>query len=333
MQGPSVKELLESLGTSSSTDKATHSTSQPDTGIHSNQFSSSSFKGKASLSSDTEARSLVTPCHSAVAQIGQLEPPCSESIAGSVSPLSPPLSNGVCDSEVQPSSPPLSQPRAATLVPESQKTDMVTVAQTVLLGQPHPPPSLHHLPPSPALSPTPACVDEDIKPQISSCSLPAIKSMLASVPEPTTQTPSTQQAGPQGLPAPVPVTKPDCDPHICGSSLDDSATHPPVTSDFISYPSAIPQDNKGLFGHSADHINFFSAREKFKGMTQDGKTQSATVQQSSQLKSCGKEQQSLPQEISTSEGKDEEKRKVRMCQTFLTSIEVKNYSLSCSSQA
>ncbi|XP_062289599.1 protein phosphatase Slingshot homolog 2b [Scomber scombrus] len=303
--GPSVKELLESLGTSSSTGKATHSTSQPDTGIHSKQFSSLSFHGKASLSVDTEAQSLEAPSHSAVAQISQLDPPCPESTAGSVSPLSPPLSNGVCDSEVQPSSPPLSRPRAATLVPEPQKTDMVTVAQTVLLGQPHPPPSLHHLPPSPAPSPTPACVDEVIKPPMLSCSLPVIKSMAESVPEPTTtQTPSTQQAEPHGLPAPVPVRKPDCDPHMCGSSSDGSAAHPPITSDFISDPSAIPEDDKVL-----DHINFFSAREKFKGMTEDGKTQSAAVQQSSQPKSCGKEQQSLPQEISVSEGKDEEKRK------------------------
>ncbi|XP_042287092.1 protein phosphatase Slingshot homolog 2b isoform X1 [Thunnus thynnus] len=302
--GPSVKELLESLGTSSSTGKATHSTSQPDTGI---QFSSSSFEGVASLSGDTEARSLEAPSHSAVAQI---DPPCPESAAGSVSPLSPPLSNGVCDSEVQPSSPPLSQPRAATVVPEPQKTDMVTVAESVLLGQPHPPPSLHHLPLSPAPSPTPTCADEVIKPQVSSCSLPVIKPMQASVPEPmTTQTPSTQQAGPQCLPAPVPVRKQDCDPHTCGSSLDGSAAHPPLTSDFNSYPSAIPQDNKVLFGHSADHINFFSAREKFKGMTQDGKTHSAAVQQSAQLKSCGKEQQPLPQEVSASEGKEEEKRK------------------------
>uniref|UniRef100_A0A8C4IKH8 protein-serine/threonine phosphatase n=1 Tax=Dicentrarchus labrax TaxID=13489 RepID=A0A8C4IKH8_DICLA len=39
---PSVKELLQSRGTSASTGKPTHSTSQPDTGIQSNQFSSSS---------------------------------------------------------------------------------------------------------------------------------------------------------------------------------------------------------------------------------------------------------------------------------------------------
>ncbi|XP_037604467.1 protein phosphatase Slingshot homolog 2b isoform X1 [Sebastes umbrosus] len=297
--GPSVKELLDSLGSSTITGKATHSASQPDTGIHSKQFSSSSFEGVAALSGgNAEA-----PSHSAVVQISQLDSLCPESTAGSVSPLSPPLSpplsNGLCDAEEQPSSPPLSQPRAATVVPEPQKTDMVTVAQSVLVDQPQSPPSFHHLPLSPAPSPTPVCTDEVIKPQ--SCSPPVIKPMLASVPEPmTTQTPSTQQAGPQCVSAPVPVKQTDCDQQMCGLTLDGLAAHPPSASDFISHPSAIPQDNEVLFGHSADHINFFSAREKFKGMSQDGKTQ---------LKSCGKEHPPLPQEVSTSEGKEEEKTK------------------------
>ncbi|XP_035522867.1 protein phosphatase Slingshot homolog 2b isoform X1 [Morone saxatilis] len=305
---PSVKELLQSRGTSASTGKPTHSTSQPDTGIQSNQFSSSSSERVAALSADAEARSLVAPSHSAVVQINQLDSPCPELTADSVSQLSPPLSNGLCDSEEHPSSPPLSQPWAATVVPELQKTDIVTVAQSVLVGQPHPPPSCHHLPLSPAPSPTPACVDEVIKPQSLSCSLPVIKPMLVSVPEPMT----TQTQGPQCLAAPVPVKKTDCDQQMCGLSLDDLATHPPSTTDSISYPSAISQDNEVLFGHSADHINFFSAREKFKGMSQDGK--------SCQLKSCGKEQQPLPQEVSTSEGKEEEKRKEMIIPVQVTGL-------------
>ncbi|XP_073335322.1 protein phosphatase Slingshot homolog 2b isoform X2 [Pagrus major] len=289
---PSVKELLESLGTSTSTGKPAHSTSQPDTGI--NQLSSSTSEGVAA-----ETRSIEAPSHSAVVQISQLDSPCPES---SVSQLSPPLSNGVCHSEEQPPTPPLSKPRAATVVPELQKTDMVTVAQSVVVGQPHPPPSFHHVPLSPAPSPTPTCLDEVIKPQPLSCSLPVMKPMLVSVPEPmATQALSAHPAGPQCLSAPVPVKNPDCDQQMCGLSLDDLAAHPPSTSDFISYPSAIPQDGEVLSGHSADHINFFSAREKFKGMSRDGK--------SCQLKSCGKEQQPLPQELSTSEGKEEEKRK------------------------
>ncbi|XP_044079813.1 protein phosphatase Slingshot homolog 2b isoform X2 [Siniperca chuatsi] len=288
--GPSVKELLESLGTLASTGKSAHSTSQPDTGIQSNQRSSSSSGRVPALSGDAESRSLEA-AHSAVVQISRMDSLCPESTAGSVSQLSPPLSNGLCDCVEQPSSPPLSHPRAATVVPELQKTDMLTVAQSVLVGEPH------HLPLSPAPSPTPACMDEVIKPQVLSCSLPVIKPMLVSLPEPmTTQTPSTQQAGPQCLSAP------DCDQQMCGLSLEGC--------DFNSYPGTIPQDNEELFGHSADHINFFSAREKFKGMSQDGKTHCAAVQQSPQLKSCGKEQQPLPQGVSTREGKEEEKKEM-----------------------
>lgn len=291
--GSSMKGLLESMGTPSSTGKPAHSSSQPDTGIQSNQLSSTTTEGVAA-----EA-----PSHSAVVQISQLDSPCPES---SVSQLSPPLSNGVCHSEEQPPTPPLSQPRAATVVPELQKTDMVTVAQSVVVGQPHPPPSFHHVPLTPAPSPTPTCLDEVIKPQPLSCSLPNMKPMLVSVPGlMATQATITHPAGPQCLSAPVPVKNPDCDQQMCGLSLDDLTAHSPSTSDFISYPSAIPQDSEVLLGHSADHINFFSAREKFKGMSRDGK--------SCQLKSCGKEQQLLPQDVSTCEGK-EEKRKVRLLQ-------------------
>uniref|UniRef100_A0A8C2ZD92 protein-serine/threonine phosphatase n=1 Tax=Cyclopterus lumpus TaxID=8103 RepID=A0A8C2ZD92_CYCLU len=199
----------------------------------------------------------------------------------------------------------LLEPRAATVVPEPQKTDVVTVAQIVFVDQPHLPPSFHHLPLSPAPSPTPICMDEVIKPQVLSCSLPVMKPMLVSLPEPLT-TPSTQQAGSQCLSAPVPVKKTDCDQQMCGLSLDGLGEHSPPTGDFMSHPNAIPHDNEVLFGHSPDHINFFSAREKFKGMSQDGKTHCAAVQQ---LKSCGKEQQPLPQEVSISEGKEEEEYK------------------------
>lgn len=285
--GPSVKELLQSLGAPSNTGKAAPSTSRPDTNVKSKQLSSSSAEGLTQLSG--EAQSLE-------AQMSQPTPPCPYTTVESVYPLSPPLSNGICDSEEQPSTPPLSQPRAATVVPQVPTTDMSMVAESVLLGQPHPPPLLHHLPPSPTPSPTPVCVDELIKPDVVSCPVPVIKPMPVSVPQSfTVQTPSTQQAGPQCLSAAVPVKKPDCDQLLCDLSF---APHTPPSSDLISYPSAIPQDND-VFAHSADHINFFSAREKFKGMTRDDKTHCATK----------KEQQSTPQDITTSEDKDGVKRK------------------------
>uniref|UniRef100_A0A667WX03 protein-serine/threonine phosphatase n=1 Tax=Myripristis murdjan TaxID=586833 RepID=A0A667WX03_9TELE len=124
-----------------------------------------------------------------------------------------------------------------------------------------------------------------------------------SVPESSrTPTPSTQQAEPQGLSAPVPDKELDCDQQSCGLSLDSLTAHSPSTSDYISYPSAIPQDLEVSFTRSTDHINFFSAREKFQGLTQDGKTHCAAVQavqQSPQLKGPGKDQPPMPQEYST----------------------------------
>uniref|UniRef100_UPI003AB07DF9 protein phosphatase Slingshot homolog 2b isoform X1 n=1 Tax=Centroberyx gerrardi TaxID=166262 RepID=UPI003AB07DF9 len=327
--GPSLKELLRPLGTSSSAGKVARSASQPDTGIKKNQLRSSSVEGLTTGSGHAEAQSLVpeAPSHSAVAQIqgelSQLDAPCPDPMAAPASPLSPPLSNGLCDSEEDPSSPPLPRPRAATVVPEARKTDMsaVTVAESVLVGQPHPPPSLHHLPlsPAPSPTPTPAYTDELIRPQELSCSLPVVKpshqpQMPVSVPESMrTPTASTQRAGPQGLSAPVPDKKLDCDQQSCGLSLDSLAAHPPSTSDFINDPSAIPQDLEVSFTRSTDHINFFSAREKFQGLTQDGKTHCAAaqaVQQSPQLRGSNKDQQPLPQEDSTSEGsREEEERK------------------------
>ncbi|XP_029924677.1 protein phosphatase Slingshot homolog 2b isoform X2 [Myripristis murdjan] len=321
--GPSLKELLQPLETSSSNGKVAHSTRQPDTGIQTNQLNSSCPEGAPALSGLAEGQSLLpeASCQSAVAQtqgeLSQVDAPCPDPMAGSVPPLSAPLSNGLCDSEEESSSPPLPRPRAATVVPEARKSDLstVTVAECVLLGQPHPPPSLHHLPLSPAPSPAPACTDEAIRPQELSSSLPVVKpshqlQMPVSVPESSrTPTPSTQQAEPQGLSAPVPDKELDCDQQSCGLSLDSLTAHSPSTSDYISYPSAIPQDLEVSFTRSTDHINFFSAREKFQGLTQDGKTHCAAVQavqQSPQLKGPGKDQPPMPQEYSTSEGRKEE---------------------------
>lgn len=309
--GPSVKELLESLGTSASTGKAAQSASRIDTGSKSKQLSLLSPEGVAALSADSETQSVEGPSHSAVVQMRKFDSSCPES------QISASLTNGSCHSEEQSSSVPLSEPKASTVVPELQKTDVRTVAQSAVVGQPHPSPSFHHLPLSPAPSPTPVCVDGVSKPQMLSCSLPVIKPMLVSVPEPMiTQTPSTQQAVAQCLSAPVPVKITDCDQQMYGLSLNGSAAQPPSTSNFISYPSAIPQDNEVLLGQSADHINFFSAREKFKGMSQDGK--------SCQLKTCGKEQQPLPQEVLSNEGKEEEKRKVLLLQIYHTLISIAN---------
>lgn len=292
--GPSVKELLESLGTLATTGKPALANQHTPPAVKSKQRNSSSPGGVAAPSADSEAPSLDVPSCSATVQITQFDSPCAESTADSV-PSS--LTNGLCDCEEQSSLLP------ATAAPKLQTTDAMTVAQGVLEGQTHLPTFFHHVPLSPAPSPTPACKNEVSKPQ--TYSLPVLKPMLLSVPKPTTtQIQSTQQAAAQCLSAPVPVSKPACDQQMCGLSSNGLAAQPSSTSDFIRYPSAIPQDNEVLLGHAADHINFFSAREKFKGMSQDGK--------SCQLRSCVKDQQPMRQEVLANETTEVEERKVQL---------------------
>lgn len=276
--GHSVKNLLEPLGPLTG--------KEAQAGVGSNQPGSSSCGGGADLSGDAETGSLEAPSPADETPSRQLDSPT----AGSVS-APPPLSNGLCDSEEQPPGAPLYQPRAATVVPEPLRTD-INVAQSILVGQPHPPPSVHHLPLSPP--PSPACSDDAVETRASSCA--EIK------PEPATApTPSCTQ--------PVLARKTDSDQQTHGSSPGGDAAPPPSSNGSAIYPSAVPQDNVLLFGHSADHINFFSAREKFKGMSDDGKPQSA-AQQASLLKSSAKEHLLLTHEVPTSEGNEEEKSKV-----------------------
>ncbi|XP_029957383.1 protein phosphatase Slingshot homolog 2b [Salarias fasciatus] len=298
MPGPSVKELLESLAAPGSAGRTALSTMQPDAGIKPSPLSSS-LEGVSSLSRDGGALSLEAP-----AQSGRLNPPRPHSTAGFVSLSSSPLSNGLCDSEEQPSSLPCFQPRAAAaVVPEPQKTEAVTVPQSVSVGQPHPPPSLHRLPTS--VSPAPPCREgEADKPAMPSCCQPAVKPEPSSTSEPAAaQPPSAQQAAAHGPSAPA-LRKPECDHQASGPPPDGSAAPPPPANEFIS---AIPHDGVALFGHSADHINFFSAREKFKGMSQDGKSQCAAGQPST--KSCGRGGQAPLQELPPSESSEEEKKK------------------------
>lgn len=286
-----MKELLESLGTLANSGKPTVANQSTSPAIQSKQLSSSLPEEVAALSVGSEDLNFDDPSHSVAVEMKHLD----SSTADSVSQLTPSLINGLCDSEEQSSSLCLSQPRAASLVPEPQKTDAMTVAQSVSVGQPHPPASFHHLPLSPELSPNP--------PQTLPGSPPAITQMPVSVPEPmATHTSSTQQTVARSLSAPVPVSVPDCNQHMHGSSLNGLEAQPSSTSDFSN--SAIPQDSQVLLSPSADHINFFSAREKFKGMSQDSK--------SPQLRACGKDQQTAVQEVLTSDGKEEEKRKVML---------------------
>lgn len=182
------------------------------------------------------SRSLEPPCPPTAGQPGV------ESTAGCVSRSPPSLANGSFDSEAPLL--PLSQPRAAAVVPGVQRADKATVAQSVSVGQPHPPPSFYQ--PQAVVAPCPS--------------------------------------------TPVPVKKADCDRSPNGPAAAPVQSSG-ATAASSSCPSAIPQDSEVLLGHTGDHINFFSAREKFKGMSQDGR-------------SC---------QLVQHEAKEDERRKVGLC--------------------
>uniref|UniRef100_A0A8C7UKB4 protein-serine/threonine phosphatase n=1 Tax=Oncorhynchus mykiss TaxID=8022 RepID=A0A8C7UKB4_ONCMY len=213
--------------------------------------------------------------------------PAAPSLQELLQPLGSPSNTGQvvrsiseCGTPSKDHSTPLPQPRAATVVPD---ISTVTVAETVPVRRPHPPPIQHHLV-SPAALPTSSDEDETPKAKEPSTTLPKEKycqlQVTPSVPESSSMTPetSTQTAGPQEPSTPVPDKKLDCDERLPGASLDSSASQQPSSIEvlIISQPSAPPQDPaleaEGSSALGTDHINFFSAREKFQGLTQDGRT-------------------------------------------------------------
>lgn len=204
-----------------------------------------------------------------------------------------PVSNGFCDPQEKgaplqlppdsgqgphgPNRPQLPRPRAATVVPEARPdVAAVTVAETVPVVRPHPPPALHHLPPTPvpaqvvqAPEPGPVASTE------ASSTVPDGNAHI-SVTKAARTFDSTSQAircvceGPKvGLSTQAPESKSSQkgnpsffiggEENKEGGSDDD---HLSATLEQVSL-NAKPT-------LSTDHIDFFSAREKFLGLVQEG---------------------------------------------------------------
>ncbi|KAK6317575.1 hypothetical protein J4Q44_G00129750 [Coregonus suidteri] len=303
---PSLQELLHpSLGTPFNTGQVVQSVSECGT---------PSSAGKVSAPSGVQS----------------LDSPDSAPLAGSACPPSPPLSNGLCDSEEDPSTQSLPRPRAATVVPD---VSTVTVVETVPVGRPHLPPSLHHLPLYPAPFPTPSGADETLKAKEPSSNLPGQKSRQSQVPELLLKTPVTsrQTAGSQEQSAPVPYEKLHSDQRLPGVFLDSSGPQQPSSSEvlIISQPSAPLQDPvaEGSSALSTDRINFFSAREKFQDMTRDGRTRcfsDQALQQTPQPIPRGpgqEQQQEDPSAEATEEVKERKRENVVSVHLIVTELE------------
>ncbi|XP_042567441.1 protein phosphatase Slingshot homolog 2b [Cyprinus carpio] len=181
----------------------------------------------------------------------------------------------------------LPRPRAATVVPEARSDVIsVTIAETFPLGHPHPPTVVHNPPSSPRLL-SDAKAKQGLSEQLEvSILVPLEKSspkVLSSVsvrsrtPEPCTQTPDS--SGLQDINQQVPNMDTDC---VGLSYISDEDHHPSATLHRAGLSTTPP------LTLSTDRIDFFSAREKFQGLSQEGQirgTSEQAVQQTPRDKS------------------------------------------------
>ncbi|KAK2846954.1 hypothetical protein Q5P01_009953 [Channa striata] len=206
-------------------------------------------------------------------------------------------SNGVCESPVQkevrsdckdPLLLPLPRPQAATVVPEEKLDNLASVAVTVPVAVPHPPPSLHILPPTSELQHAHQGPPSEF---LISVSKHNSGELSLSLPEESTSDEIS------------PLTLGSTDSDIIDHSLSDitnetsSPCSPATTTPFSTFGPRAPNDDNnnpselqmgsvfdsrdeadGLSNHSADSIDFFSAREKFLGLAQDGKIRTHSEQ-------------------------------------------------------
>ncbi|XP_020779636.2 protein phosphatase Slingshot homolog 2 isoform X2 [Boleophthalmus pectinirostris] len=183
------------------------------------------------------------------------------------------------EEEVNPLLNELPQPRAATVIPEESTDNSTRVAITVPLALPHPPPSIHILPSTPKMQHAQLATSQ----------------LDNSVPKPKLS-----------LDLPVKNGSDDLSPQTLGSTDTDIQDLSDLTSEKVSplspavsvpilssiqsddnnNPSHLNMDNAvegrgegdGSSTHSTDSIDFFSAREKFLGLAQDGRPQKQTEQ-------------------------------------------------------
>ncbi|XP_056586823.1 protein phosphatase Slingshot homolog 2b isoform X2 [Triplophysa dalaica] len=167
-------------------------------------------------------------------------------------------------------------PRAATVVPGARSDfTSVTIAETVSLGRPHPPAAIHNPPSSPRLF-SDAKNKLNDQPEVSNLvpsekSGPKVLSIRSRTPEPCTQVPDS--SGLHDLSQQVPNTETNC----AGlSHASDEDHHPSATLQRAELSPARPSTL------STDHIDFFSAREKFQGLLQEGQTRGTSEQEAQQ---------------------------------------------------
>uniref|UniRef100_A0A673Z891 protein-serine/threonine phosphatase n=1 Tax=Salmo trutta TaxID=8032 RepID=A0A673Z891_SALTR len=186
-----------------------------------------------------------------------------------------PASNGLCDSRESLFSRGRGPrkdsflPLAVTVLPEERTNNSALVAVTVpITAVPHPPPSLHILPPSPFPQPLAKPLHLGLSTQLSS-PVPKQKSQRVELTLDLPDLSSSEVVSQATLES-------SDDSDTLGRSLSD-----PLSERGDNTIPANPVDATCITASSnlgTDSIDFFSAREKFLGLSQDGKTRTLSEQ-------------------------------------------------------
>lgn len=205
------------------------------------------------------------------------------------------------------------KPRAATVVPGPRPNSApINMAETVPVSQPHPPAALLHPAPSPTLySDTEA---KALSPEQAEVSSPNRTGCVRSrTPEPIRQAPNSSSAAGQHTQVPelrqkfsqqVPDTDVDC--AGLGHAKDDNQhQHLSATTQEAGLSASPPS------ALSSDRIDFFSAREKFLGLSQEAQSRGSS-KQALRDKSPNQETKPAFPEHPVKE-EEEEQKKVAVC--------------------
>ncbi|XP_062868278.1 protein phosphatase Slingshot homolog 2b isoform X2 [Trichomycterus rosablanca] len=229
-----------------------------------------------------------------------------------------PISNGLGDSEesLAAEEPPLlTKPRAATVVPDVRpEVTSINLAETVPVGRPHPPAALHNLNTSPKVPS--AAEAKSVSPDQPE-ERPRSGSSRSRTPEPNRQSPNLL-AGPLTQ---VPELRqkfsqqvPDTDENCAGrghTSDDDHHQHPSAT---VQQAGLSASPSSAL---SSDRIDFFSAREKFLGLSLEGQSRASPEQLMARDKSPSQEsKQLIPEHLV----KGEEEQKKESCSVSVCNL-------------
>ncbi|KAF7697301.1 protein phosphatase Slingshot homolog 2b isoform X1 [Silurus meridionalis] len=200
------------------------------------------------------------------------------------------------------------KPRAATVVPGTRPTSApVIVAETVPVSRPYPPAALHHPASSPTHQPdTEAKALSHEQPEASSPSRTGC--VRSRTPEPSRQAPNSASAAGQHTQVPelrqkfsqqVPDTEVDC-PGQGHAKDDNHHQHPSATIQEAALSASSPP------AQSPDRIDFFSAREKFLGLSQEA--QSRGISEQTLRDKCPNQESKLGIPEHSVKGEDDQKK-------------------------